>query len=97
MSTIVLGPKTGQQNTDLPMDVHDFYKFENFRENFIFAKSIIRHICHVKNWRLRHDLLTSVNDRVISPFCEGLFSQMAKIKPSRKFPNLQYSLNKCFN
>ena len=32
----------------------------------IFAKSIKRHICHVKKSRLGHDLPTSVNDRVIN-------------------------------
>ena len=42
------------------------------------------------------DLPTSVNDRAISSFREGFYFQetslrsFAKIKPSRKFPNLQY-------
>ena len=45
-----------------------YCKFWNFRENFIFAKSIKRHICDVKNSRLGHDLPTSVKDIVISPF-----------------------------
>ena len=43
-----------------------FYKFVNFRENFIFANSIKRHICHAKILRLGHDLPISDNDRVIS-------------------------------
>ena len=47
-------------------------KFGNFCDDFIFANSFTRHICDVKNSRLGHDLLKfiSVNDRVISPFCE---------------------------
>ena len=40
----------------------------------ISSKSVKRHICHVKNSRQGHDLLTTVNDRVISPFCEGNFA-----------------------
>ena len=46
-----------------------------FRENCIFANSIKSHICHVRNSRLGQELPTSVNDRVISPFREGLFSR----------------------
>ena len=41
-----------------------------------------------------HDLPTPVNGRVNSPFCEGLISvklNIAKIKPSQKYSNLQYS------
>ena len=49
----------------------DHVKFKTFRENFIFANIVIRHICDVKNWRLWHDLPRSVNDSVISPFHEG--------------------------
>ena len=45
-----------------------YCKFGNFHKNFIFANSFKRHVCDVKNSRIRHDL--SVNDRVISPFCE---------------------------
>ena len=30
-------------------------KFGNFRENFIFANSVKRHICVVENSRLGHD------------------------------------------
>ena len=69
-----------------------YCKFENFHENFIFANSIKIYISQAKNSRLGHDLLTSVNDRVISPFPEGfIFSKLRtrevskKIKPSRKF------------
>ena len=39
-----------------------YCKFGNFRENFIFANSIISHICDVKKSRLLHDLPISVND-----------------------------------
>ena len=46
-------------------------KLTYFRENFIFENSVKRHICHVKNSRLGHDLPTSVDYRVISPFREG--------------------------
>ena len=54
------------------MNVIGYCKFRNFPENFIFANSAKRHICHVENSRIGHDLPTSVNDRVISAFCEGL-------------------------
>ena len=33
--------------------------------DFIFANSVKRHICDVKNLRPGHDLATSVNDRMI--------------------------------
>ena len=59
--------------------------FENFRENFIFKKSVKRHICHLKNVRLWHDLPTWVNDRVISPFREALmFTNLCVREVSRK-------------
>ena len=47
-------------------------KFENFRENCIFAKNFKRHVWDVKNLQLEHVLprSTSVNGRVISPFHE---------------------------
>ena len=61
---------------------------------FIFAKSFKRHTSDVKNPRLRQDLPISIKDRVILPFREGfiftkLVRSFAKIKSSRKFPNLQ--------
>ena len=46
-------------------------KFGNLRENFIFANSVKRHICDVKNSRLGHYLPISINVRVISSFREG--------------------------
>ena len=58
-----------------------YCKFENFQENFIFPKSVKRHICDVKNSRLRHDLPISVNDslRVISPFREDFIFMKLRI------------------
>ena len=44
----------------------DYCKSRNFRENFIFANSVKRHICDAKN--SRDDLHISVNDRVVSAF-----------------------------
>ena len=60
-------------NIITPEQLRDTVKFGTFRENFIFMKSVKRHIYDVKNSRLGHDLPTSVND--ISPFREGLFSR----------------------
>ena len=53
----------------------DYCRFGNFRENFIFANSIKRHISDVNNLRLRQNLPISINDRVILPFREVLFSR----------------------
>ena len=39
-----------------------YCRFGNFRENFIFANSIKRHISDVKNSRLRQDLPISIYD-----------------------------------
>ena len=36
----------GKENDN---DDNDYCKFGNFRENFIFANSVKRHICDVKN------------------------------------------------
>ena len=55
----------------------EYCKFGNFRENFIFANSINRHICDVKP--------SSVNDRVISPFREDfIFTKLRICEVSRK-------------
>ena len=51
-----------------------YWIFRNFLENFIFVKNVKRHVCDVKDLRLVHDLPTSVNGRVISPFPEGFIS-----------------------
>ena len=53
----------------------DYCRFGNFRENFIFANSIKRYISDVNNLRLRQNLPISINDRVILPFREVLFSR----------------------
>ena len=72
-----------------------YCKFGNFQENFIFANSVKRHICEVKISWLRHDLPISVNDSdlfILRGFSFHETSHMhsfAKIKPSRKIPNLQ--------
>ena len=52
---------------------------EIFRENFIFANSIKRHISDVKNSRLRQELPISINDRVILSFHEGFISTKLRI------------------
>ena len=52
-----------------------YYRFGNYRENFIFANSFKRHISDVKNSRLRQYLPISINDRVIMPFARVLFSR----------------------
>ena len=84
---------TAYNRVMLAYDFSIYCKLGNSRENFIFANSVKRHICHVKNSRLRHDLPTSVKDKAYSPFREGFI--IAKLrtrenKPSRKSPNLQY-------
>ena len=70
-----------------------YCRFGNFFLSILFlANSIKRHINDVKNSRLRQDLPISKKDRVILPFREVFIFKMrnfAKIKSSRKFPNLQ--------
>ena len=62
-----------------------YCKFGNFRENFIFTKSVKRPICDVRS-RSGHDLPISVNERVISPIREGLIFMKLRISEvSRKF------------
>ena len=62
-----------------------YCKFENFGENFIFMNSNKRHIWDVNNLQLGHDLPTSVNDRVILPFCEGfIFTKLHICQVSQK-------------
>ena len=48
-----------------------YWKSGNFRENFIFANSVKRHICDVKSSRVWHDIPISVNGRVIYLLHEG--------------------------
>ena len=66
----------------------------------IFANCVKRHIFDFKDSRPEHDLPSSVNDWVISPFCEGLIfaktslaRSFSKMKPSGKFTNLKYKLS----
>ena len=54
----------------------------------MFANSVKRDICDVKNSRLGYDLPRSINDRMISTFRKDFI--LRKIKLSRKFRNLQY-------
>ena len=67
-------------------------KFGISPENLIFANSVKRYICNVENSWPWHELPTSVNDRVISPWFyfheSSHMRSLAKTKPSRKFPNL---------
>ena len=56
-----------------------------------------KHICKVKITQLGHDLPISVNDKSDFVISQGFYfdetshmRSLAKIKPSRKFPNLQY-------
>ena len=53
------------------INIHRSYcKSGNFRKNFIFANSVKRHTCDIKNSRLRHDLPISVIVSVILRFRE---------------------------
>ena len=56
-----------------------YCKSGNFRENFIFANSVKRHICDIKNLRLGHDLPISLNDRVIPPFREDFIFKKLRL------------------
>ena len=72
--TVIVDPDETPHYASFHLDLNHVHwlskycKFGNFRENFIFANSIKRHICDINN--LRHDLPISVNDNVISPFRE---------------------------
>ena len=69
----------------LESDPIRYFRFGNFRENFIFANSIKRHIRDVKNSRFRQDLHLSINDRVILAFREGFIITKLRIcEVSRK-------------
>ena len=71
-----------------------YCKFVNFRENFIFTKSVTRHLASLKIRDYGIVNLFSVNDRVISPFREGfIFTNYAKIRENKsltKIYELQY-------
>ena len=68
-------------------------KSGNFREDFIFADSVKRHICDAKISRLGHDFTISENDsdfREMILFSRNFaYAKFREYKPSRKFPNLQ--------
>ena len=67
-------------------------KIQKFSREFIFANSVKRHICDVKNSRLGHDLLTSVDDIVISPFRKGfIFTKPAKFRENKTLAKIYNS------
>ena len=62
-----------------------YCKSWNFRENFIFANNIKRHIYEAKNSQLGHDIHISVNNRVISAFGKDfIFMKLPICEVSRK-------------
>ena len=77
-----------------------YCKSNNFRDKFIFAKSVKRYICHATNFATRARVTYISIRQSDLPFCESFFSEtshlrsFAKIKHSRKFPNSQY-LTRC--
>ena len=58
---------------------HEYCKFGNFRENFIFLNSLKRHACNHKISQLGYDWPISVVDRVILPFCEDFIFAKLRI------------------
>ena len=56
-----------------------YCKFGKFRENFIFANSIKRHICDSQSSGLRHGLHVSVNNRLNLLFREGFIFTKLRI------------------
>ena len=65
---------------------------QKFRDDFIFSKSVKRHICNFKNLRLGHDLPIPINVRLISLFCEsfifmklGTCAKFREINPRKNF------------
>ena len=54
-----------------PNTVQQTVNSEIFARNFIFVKSVKKHIYDVENLQLRHASPISVNDRVIFPFREN--------------------------
>ena len=73
-----------------------YCRFGKFRDNYIFANSIKRHISDVKNSPLRQDLPISIKDSDFA-ISRGFYfhetshmRSFAKIKWSQKFLNLQY-------
>ena len=70
-----------------------YCKFGNFRENIIFANSVKRHICDVKNLRLRHDLPISVNDTDFAISRGFYFTKYAKFREYKTLAKIRiYSI-----
>ena len=75
-----------------------YCKFGNFRENFIFANNVKRHICDVKNreqgkiyqYFISEQQSDIANSRGFDFHETSHMRSFAKIKLLRKFPNLQY-------
>ena len=65
----------------------EYCNFGFFHENDLFANSVNRHICDVKNLGIVHALPKSVNARVFSSFREDF--NFTKLRINIKFPNLQ--------
>ena len=62
-----------------------YCKFGNFREKFIFTKSVKRPFCDAKISRLMHNLPLSVNDRVITSFRDDIiFTKIREYKTLAK-------------
>ena len=66
----------GSQGSKIFQTENYYYKFGNFRSNFIFVNSIKTHICDVRYPRLVHDIRISVNDRLIVPFLVSRFARV---------------------
>ena len=77
----------------------NYLKFRNFRMNFNFANSVKRHIFHINNSQLGHDLLTTVNDRVISPSrkVRVYFHETSHMGNIPKFTAITYLWQAVFN
>ena len=65
----------------------DIYRYSVNSEIFgriLFSLKELRHICHVNNLCLWHDLPTSVKDKEFSLFREGFFSRNSASAKFRK-------------
>ena len=66
----------------------------------LFSRVVLKDVFATFNSQLGHDLPILVNDRMILPFPEGLIFRklriFPRIKPSRKFQNLQWHMFSCF-
>ena len=70
------------------MNNHHTINSKIFSRDFIFANSIKRHICDVRNSRLGHDIRISVNNRVILPFREGFNFTKLRMRSFAKIKTL---------